>query len=293
MSNKNQLLAALVACSMGLAFSACGSKEPTTAVAEDGTTIELPSGIHYYTNSERKAKKQPTDEKLSIHKSLCDAEGNAAINEHEFEGNTNIKEVYFLNRITNIAAYAFANCTSLEKVIATKMVDVVNDNAFEGCANLKTFDAETRTVGLSAFANCTSLEEFKSLNEPYWIRDLAFQNCKSLKKVLLGLTMSKMEENPFDGCDALEEVSIPFALRRMMFGVLKNCKNMKTVYLLTTEYFDYPESGAEFVCEQVSLYVPDAYIDKFKGNASWSRFKEILPLSTSPYFDAMGLNKQQ
>ncbi len=283
--------AALFACSGGK-----GSKAVTTA---DGTTIEVPKDIHYYTNGERnayydakerKSKKQIESEALGF-KLATKQFPTFDVKEGEFQGNEHIKEIYITDHCVNIAPYAFANCTNLEKIVSTSTIDVVNDDAFENCTSLKALDNDIRTIGLSTFANCTSLESFISTDNIYWVRDSAFLNCTSLKTVILGITLTKFEDAAFEGCTAVEEISIPAAWKLHMFNVYQSMPNLKKVYLLTTEPYAFPENSKDFNCEQVDLYVPDMFLQNFKDDASWARFKSINPLSQTEYFNEMGARK--
>ncbi len=212
------------------------------------------------------------------------------VTKEEFMGNTTLKELY-MNDMVNIAEGGFKNCTALEQVHMSGTVDVINDYAFEGCTSLKAIDGDIRTVGLGSFKGCTALESFRAKDNTYWIRDEAFAGCTSLKTVIMGMTLSKFEDGAFKDCPNIEEISVPSDWRRHMFSVYKDMKNLKKVYLLVMEHFPFPESGAEFPAEQVDLYVPDALLAQYKADATWSKFKSILPLSESQYFKADGWSK--
>ncbi len=284
--------AALSAAVCAAALFSCSGGKKETVISSDGTTIDLPSDIHYYTLGERKAKKKPTSEALGfrlVPKSQKD--GAMDVQAHEFENNTNIKEVYITDHCTNIAPYGFAGCTNLEKLVSTAVIDVINDNAFEGCSKLQALESDVRTIGLSTFAGCTSLERFISTDNLYWVRDSAFLNCTSLRSVIMGIALSKFEDTAFNGCTNIEEISVPAAWRLHMFNVYKNLPNLRKVYLLTMEAFGFPESSKDFPCEQVDLYVPDNFVDSFKSDASWARFKSIQPLSQTEYYTAEGSRK--
>ncbi len=212
------------------------------------------------------------------------------VTKEEFMGNTTLKELY-MGDMVNIAEGGFKNCTALEQVHMSGTVDVINDYAFEGCTSLKAIEGDIRTVGLGTFKGCTALEKFHAKDNTYWIRDEAFAGCTNLKTVIMGMTLSKFEDGAFKDCPNIEEISVPSDWRRHMFSVYKDMKNLKKVYLLVMEHFPFPESGAEFPAEQVDLYVPDALIAQYKADATWSKFKSILPLSESQYFKADGWSK--
>ncbi len=287
MKSKMNKWTAVAAVALATAFFSCsGNKAAKTATSADGTTINLPTDIHYYTSGERKAKKKITAEALSFKPDVQD------VKEHEFENNKSIKELYILNRCVNIAPYGFAGCTNLERIVSTATIDVVNDNAFEGCTALQAVENDIRTIGLSSFAGCTSIERFISTDNIYWVRDSAFLGCTNLKSVILGITLTKFEDTAFEDCPNIEEISVPNDWRRHMFNVYKDMPNLKKVYLLSMEHYKFPDNSKDFNCEQVDLYVPDMFLDSFKNDESWSRFKSILPLSQTEYFTAEGYRKK-
>ncbi len=284
--NVNKLpLLLLVAASAAL-FSCSGKKQKTTTVTStDGATVEIPADIYNYTTADRANKKKVAVEKLGFKSNVKD------VKDHEFEGNQSLKELYLLNGFVHVSPYGFAGCTNLEKIVSTGTVDVLNDFSFQGCSSLKALDMNVRTVGLSTFQGCTSLEYFHSGDDLYWVRDSAFADCKNLKSVIMGIALNKFEDAAFAGCTEIEEISVPNDWKLHMFNVYKDMPKLQKVYLLTMEYYEFPANSIDFPCEQVDLYVPDSFLDKFKESTSWTRFKSILPLSQSAYFTEMGSRK--
>ncbi len=300
MNIRTNTLTAGLALICATAFFACsGDKGGKSVTSADGTTVEVPKGIHYYTNGERNAyydakkkesKKQIESEALGF-KLATKQFPTFDVKDGEFQGNQHIKELYITDHCVNIAPFAFANCSNLEKIVSTTTIDVVNDDAFENCTSLKVLDNDIRTIGLNSFAGCTSLESFITTDNLYWVRDSAFLGCTSLKTVILGITMTKFEDGAFADCPNIEEISIPAAWKLHMFNVYQSMPNLKKVYLLTTEHFAFPENSKDFNCEQVDLYVPDVFVQNFKDDETWARFKSISPLSSTEYFNEMGARK--
>lgn len=216
-----------------------------------------------------------------------------AINPYKFKGNKNIKEVYMGRNLEHVAENAFERCTNLKKLHFQSVVKVINDNAFWGCTSLEHLDVDVWTVGLNGFYGCSSLQDVRLGDHLWWLRDGAFANCKNLKRVLMGVTLAKLEDGAFTGSPNIEEFSVPNDYKRHMFFVMRNCKKVKTVYMLTLEYFDFPANNPipNFPSADCTLYVPDVFLDQFKADAQWSRFGKILPLSQSKYYTAEGFSK--
>ncbi|MGM9679609.1 MAG: leucine-rich repeat domain-containing protein [Bacteroidaceae bacterium] len=286
--------AGVVAMSTILAISATscsqgGGKETNGEAKENVKAKEAEKvdvkDIFFYTPRHRAEKYQPTEEKLGFGKDIL------YIADSEFEGNTNIKEIWFAPKLNHILNKAFRNCTSLRQVHFQGPIAVINDNAFEGCKSLETLNVDAYTVGVEAFKGCTSLSSVRFGDNIWWIRVGAFEGCTNLKSILMAITMKKLDDGAFVGCNALEEVSIPNDFKNRMFGMLETCTKLKKVYLLSTEYYEMPKNcNPSASC---TLYVPDAFLAKFKADPEWSKFGSIEPLSKSAHYTGEGFWKKK
>ncbi len=270
-------------------LASCGKSgdAKSEASSEDGNSI--PKDVVFLSVKDHNARvgSSLNVEKLGYNAKVKDA------TDGEFEGNKFLKEIYFTDEFMNVGVGAFKDCQNLEKIQNTGIIQVINDNAFENCVKLTSVKGDVRTFGVDAFKGCTALESVITSDDIYWVREGAFSNCPNLKTVILGMPMSKYDEGgAFEGSPNIEEISIPAAWSKAMFGKLKDLKNLKKVYLLSSEHYAFPASGSEFVAENADLYVPDALLESFKSDDSWGRFKSILPLSQSTYFDEIGWRKQ-
>lgn len=276
---------------MLLGLSSCGketkstkqTKQTTVAVKESEAAKGTPKDIFFYTSKHRSEKYKPTEEKIGFGSQI------QSINPDEFKDNKNIREVWVAPQIQHIATGAFAGCTSLEEVHFQGEVKVINDDAFKDCSALKDLNADVWTVGLDAFSGCSSLETAHFGEHIWWIRDGAFANCSKLKSVLMAITMQKLEEKAFDGCTAIEEFSIPNDFKNRMFGLIPSAAKWKKIYMLSTEYYPMPKSCTPN--ENCTLYVPDAFLAKFRADEEWMKFGSIEPLSKSKYYTAEGFWK--
>ncbi len=282
-----KVFSALAALSLLFTLSSCDKKDATQEkkVKVEKEATETPAkDIFFYTSKHRKEKYQPTEEKMGFGSQIMD------IAEYEFKDNKNIKELWIAPQIQHIASGAFAGCTSLEKVHFQGEIPVVNDGAFEGCTALKNLRIDVYTVGVDAFKNCTSLETARFGEHIWWLRVGAFENCKKLKSVLMGITMKKIDDGAFSGCTGIEEFTVPNDFKNRMFGLVsESAAKWKKVYLLSTEFYPVPKNCTPN--KGCTLYVPDAFLAQFKGDAGWQQFGAIEPLSKSKYFTAEGFWK--
>ena len=283
---KTKLLSALSVLCLLAGMSSCsgGNDKQETKVTTDTEATETPAkDIFFYTSKHRSDKYVPTEEKMGFGSTI------QSINTDEFNGNTNIKEVWVSPKIKHIAERAFAGCTSLEKIHFQGDMPVINDESFMGCSSLKNLRVDVYTIGLDAFKGCTSLETARFGEHIYWIRNGAFGGCKNLRSVLMAITMQKLEDEAFEGCTSIEEFSVPNDFKNRMFGLVPSASKWKKIYLLSTEYYAMPKNCTPN--KGCTLYVPDAFLAKFQADADWQKFGSIEPLSKSKYFTAEGFLK--
>lgn len=272
-------------CAM-LGLDSCGSKsekQEAVTVTKQEAAAQVPDDIFFYTSRQRSAQYVPTEEKMGFGSQI------QSINTDEFKGNKSLREVWVSPKIKHIAAGAFSECTSLEKVHFQGDMPVINDGAFQGCSSLQDLHVDVYTIGLNAFKDCVSLESARFGKNIYWIREGAFAGCRKLRSILMAITMKKLEDGAFDGCTSVEEFSVPNDFKNRMFGLVPSASKWKKVYLLSTEFFAMPKNCTPN--GKCTLYVPDAFLAKFRGDSEWKQFGSIEPLSKSKYFTAEGFLK--
>ena len=287
MKKKSFLYAATVFCLL-IGVSSCdnqskSNKQATVTVKKSDATKEAPKDIFFYTSQHRADKYQPTETKMGFSSQILH------VAEGEFKDNKNIREVWIAPQIELIDRNAFEGCTSLEKVHYQGVVKVIQDDSFKGCTALKDLNVDVYTIGLDAFRGCTSLETARFGDKIWWIREGAFGGCRKLRSVLMGITTQKLEDGAFEGCTGIEEFSVPNDFKNRMFGLVPSASKWKKIYLLSTEYYAMPKNCTP--SKACTLYVPDAFLAKFKADEDWMQFGSIEPLSKSKYFTAEGFWK--
>ena len=117
-----------------------------------------------------------------------------------------------------IQPYAFFGITTVETIIfAGEKVDMIPDNAFNGCTAIKAlhFDGEI-VIGRNAYANCTSLKKLTfGETAAVVILEGAFNGCSSLgastqtTKGGLDLThVTFIDKDAFQGCTSLRKETL-------------------------------------------------------------------------------------
>ena len=163
--------------------------------------------------------------------------------------------------ITNVGAYAFAECVALETIDLGANVTTIGDYAFSGCTMLSKVNSNVaNTINLPA-----SLQS---------IGKYAFQNVALVTTVTVSDSVTSIGLGAFKGCNALTDITLPFvggsedakgseAVFGYIFGcVSTNAYNNNHVYNGATDasigsysnYYMADESSTNFVNYKLGSY---------------------------------------
>lgn len=171
-----------------------------------------------------------------------------------------IPESYNNKKISGIENNAFANCSSLKKVVIPEGVTEIGANAFNNCSALETISlpSSISKIGTDAFSGCSSLKYYTFENGAYLgneennylvlLKGLdksvqSFQvneDCKIIyTKALYSFTNLYDLEMPysiydigsraFGGCSSLKEFLVPNMITDFTLGWFENCTSLKTI----------------------------------------------------------------
>lgn len=162
----------------------------------------------------------------------------AAIGEEAFANNSTIKKVVLPNSIVAIGARAFQNCSSLVEVNVPETVSTIGQEAFYLCTKLEKVQFSEKEsisadlfVGSKAFSCCISLKEVVLASNVRNLPDYAFENCYALEKITLNAGLSSIGNFAFDGCSALTEIVLPESVSAVGVGAFRNATALTDVTL--------------------------------------------------------------
>ena len=210
-----------------------------------------------------------------------------------FQGCTNITSVTIPNSVTSIGGNAFHGCTYLTSVYITDLeawckisfefnaysnpliyshhlylngeeiknlvipnsITTIGDWAFYTCRSLTsvTIPNTVTNIGYCAFGECFNLTSVTIPNSATTIGDFAFLYCRNLTSVTIPNSVTSIKKAAFDGCSHLSSV-----ISKMVnpCEIYSNC---------------FPDD----VYNNVTLYVPQGTIDKYKSTDCWNKFLNI------------------
>ena len=130
-----------------------------------------------------------------------------------FATNANLKAFNFLGdcALTKIEKNVFAGLSELQAFNIPKSVNVIESNAFIGCAKMKTVtfhpDAVIERIGEGAFSECG----ITSINIPSKVKNIereAFLKCQALTNIHVTKATTKISPEAFKYCTNLVEINV-------------------------------------------------------------------------------------
>lgn len=168
-----------------------------------------------------------------------------------FQGCTNLEKVEFskLSRLKRIWEGTFKDCVNLTSISIPKSVEIIIDNAFEGCTKLIQQEngvlyVDKWVVGVDESANSISLRKNtvgivdNAINSPENLinADLsseitkisygAFSGCENLSSVKIPPTVTVIDEYAFSGCKSLSTITLPEGLTKLGYRAFEGCTNL-------------------------------------------------------------------
>jgi len=223
------------------------------------------------------------------------------VQSHVFEDCKSLVEATFLSAV-DFKGYTFKGCTALTTVNLPEGTEMIGNYMFYGCTNLKTLNipSTVKTLGGFAFAY-SGIQEVKipagvtcigtptpstdpyqtgsttgqgsgsSLGQ-YWEfgypNGHVFMGCTSLTKVefLSDNTLTQIGWYAFEGCTALESITLPNSVQIIGNYAFANCTALKTLNIPTGALFIGEYAFANAVIESVVIPTSTVvYTNAFDG----------------------------
>jgi len=134
-----------------------------------------------------------------------------------------------LSGITEIGAYAFAECTFTEVSLPTTVTSL-SEGVFKDCKKLKSISfGSLASLGAYAFSGCETLDSVTFSGNFAKVGDYAFADCSSLSAVTLPNTVTVIGIGAFRGCISLVALSLPNTLTTVQDEAFMGCKALTTL----------------------------------------------------------------
>ncbi len=187
-------------------------------------------------------------------------EGVTSIGRSAFSGFSNIIEVLLPDTLMRIGNSAFYNCDNLLSVSIPVTVTTISGSAFSNCDKLEevTIDNGSVKIGGSAFSYCGKLASLVIGDDVHGQNDgvigqYAFNGCYALENVSLGDGIFEIQMRAFADCNKLKSLKVPDSVTTIGAEAFVNCNSSfelmlgKNVSLIRIPYDFYSNPAAIYV----------------------------------------------
>ena len=121
------------------------------------------------------------------------------------------------NSVKTIGAATFSCASQIKRLVMPDSVEVIEDCAFEQCANLEeiTLSKALTRIGTRAFADCWRIRTLEIPESVTRIEMFAFNGCDLLEEITLHRGLTVINEYAFSDCRKLRKVEIPEAVVKL------------------------------------------------------------------------------
>ena len=220
-------------------------------------------------------------------------EGVKEIGNSAFRDCTALASVTLTNNLTDIESGAFIGCEVLTSITIPKSVTNIGVEVFGNCYRLESITVEEGNTVYDSRGNCNAIIETatntlisgcQNTVIPESVTTIgasSYWGVKGLTKLNLPDNLTTIDNGAFNACTGLTSITIPEKVDSIGWGAFQFCENLTEVYCLAA---NVPRThidafwGVPYA--SITLYVPASAIDKYKATEPWSKFGNILPLTT-------------
>lgn len=150
--------------------------------------------------------------------------------------------------VKRIGPMACCELSNLMKLTIPETVEVIEDNAFLRCRNLKyvIFEGADTRLGTSVFCGCMCLVDVRLPQNLEKLPFGTFAGCKMLESIILPNTLHEIGYLAFRNCMSLTEIAIPNDMGFIHYRSFMDCENVKILYHGHTYSYDDLETYQVF-----------------------------------------------
>ncbi len=159
--------------------------------------------------------------------------------------------------ITTIGRAAFGSCTELTSLTIPNSINTIESGAFQYCEKLKSLYIPNSVTN---------------------IEDMIFFLCTNSESINIPTNIKKIASYMFAGCESLKSIVIPAGVEKIDYAAFCECTNLRDVYCYAQEIPVATSAFLDCNLNEMTLHVPEGYVETYKSMAPWNSFKEIVPL---------------
>lgn len=174
---------------------------------------------------------------------------------------------------------AFAGCAALKTVRLEQCTLKAGDRIWKGCAGLETvmISAGFTEIGSSLFADCTILSQLTLTGNCSAIGAYQFSGCTALTDIRIPNGVIELGSYAFQNCTGISEITLPDSVTAIQAGVFSGCRGLEKI-----QFSKQLESIGDFAFQNcilfTSLIIPDSVTSMGSGVFSGCSKLESLSL---------------
>ena len=205
-----------------------------------------------------------------------------SIGMYAFQSCSGLTSITIPSSVTSMGSWLFGYCRDLVSVTLPDNTTSIGAGFFYQCTSLSsvTIPNKVTSIGNSSFYECKGLTSLTLPNSLTSIDYQAFYGCTGLTSITLPNSVRTIESNAFSGCTGFTSVTIGSGVKYIYGNAFSGCKNLMNVYCLA-ENVPSTNSNAfkDSYPENITLHVPETYIEAYKAKEPWNKFKDIVDLN--------------
>lgn len=219
------------------------------------------------------------------------------IGEYAFYRCTAMSALRFVpgENLKTVGAYAFSDCTGLTSLIIPESIEDIEKCAFAGLENLKYLTISGEVDSKNCMYYVPRLETV-TFTGSYIRGRQVIQNDdgythieempgRNAKKVIISEGVSRIEDNAFNNCDSIEQISFPTSLQIIGRSAFENCDGLKEI-LFPNGLETIGESAFENCTKLTKTTLPDGL--KAIGEKAFRYCRELTEVNLPQCLKTIG-----
>lgn len=180
--------------------------------------------------------------------------------------------------VIGIESHAFDDQINLKSVTIPKTVQVIHENAFDGCTGLE----RVNITDIAAWCNI-EYDSFFPMSSPLFYARHLFMDGEEIKNLTIPDGVTEIKKWAFIETLSLTSVDIAETVTAIGDGAFGGCNNLTSVIsrALTppngTNVFIFADGSGDIIYQQATLFVPAESVEAYRAHNEWGKFARIAP----------------